>query len=153
MTYTEVKEQNQKRYYYRVRTLREGKKFKKNRIYLGKGLTKGILNLKEKEADAILNKKKMTETLDKIISIIRKILKKNKVKRAGIFGSYARNEQKKKSDIDILTEYPKGLGGFAFVGIAFELEKALKRKVDLVTYNSLHPLLKERILKEEIRII
>jgi predicted nucleotidyltransferase len=43
--------------------------------------------------------------------------------------------------------------GFAFVGIQFELEDELNKKVDLITYNSIHPLLKERILNEEIRII
>ena len=43
--------------------------------------------------------------------------------------------------------------GFEFVGIKFELEDKLKRKVDLVSYRGLHPLLKNRILKEEVRII
>ena len=153
MTYTEIKEKNGKKYFYRVRTIRENRKFKKNRIYLGRGLDKEDLDFKEKEADAVLNKRKISETLNKIIPLIIKILKKNKVKKAGIFGSYVRGEQKKGSDIDIIIEYPKGLGGFAFVGIKFDLEKGIKRKVDLLTYKSLHPLLKERILKEEIRII
>jgi predicted nucleotidyltransferase len=83
---------------------------------------------------------------------IVKILKKNKIKRAGIFGSYARGEQKKNSDIDILIKLSKPLG-FGFVGIKFELEDALKKKVDLVTYNAIHPKLKNSILKDEIRII
>ena len=43
--------------------------------------------------------------------------------------------------------------GFAFVGIQFELEDKLKKRVDLITYNSIHPLLKEKILNEEVRII
>ena len=34
-----------------------------------------------------------------------------------------------------------------------KLEKELKKKVDLLTYNSIHPLLKERILKEKVRIL
>ncbi len=80
------------------------------------------------------------------------ILKKNNVARAGIFGSYARGEAKKKSDIDILIQPPKGIG-FGFAGIELELEKKLNRKVDLLTYNSIHPLLKKRILGEEIRVI
>ncbi len=92
------------------------------------------------------------KNIKEIKSKIVKVLKKNKVVRAGIFGSYARGEQKKNSDIDILIKYPKGLG-FGFAGIELELEDKLKKKVDLLTYNSIHPLLKERILKEEIRII
>ena len=49
-------------------------------------------------------------------------------------------------------EPPKNMG-FGFVGIQFELEDNLKKKVDLITYNSIHPLLKKRILDEEVRII
>ena len=153
MTYTEVKERNEKKYFYRVKTIRKGKKFKKERIYLGQGLDKEKLDLKEKEADSVLNKRKISETLNKIIPLIRKILKKNKVKKAGIFGSYARGDQKKGSDIDIIIEYPKGLGGFEFVGISLDLEKALKKKIDLLTYNGVSPYLKEDVLKDEVRII
>lgn len=90
--------------------------------------------------------------LNKIKNKIRKILRKNGVVKAGIFGSYARGEQKKNSDIDILIQPPKGIG-FGFVGIQFELEDELKKKVDLLSYRAIHPLLKERILKEEVKII
>jgi len=148
MTYTEIKEKNKVKYYYRVRTIRKGKKFKKQRIYLGKNLIKKNLILKEKEADKKLNIK----ILNKIIQKIKKILKNNKIKKAGIFGSYARGEQKKNSDIDILIKYRKGLG-FGFAGIQLNLEEKLGKKVHLVTYKSIHPKLKEQILKEEIKII
>lgn len=91
--------------------------------------------------------------LEKIKSLIVDILKKNKARKAGIFGSFARNEQKKNSDIDILVELPKNLNLFDFVGIKFELEDALNKKVDLVEYSTIKPLIKKTILKEEIRII
>jgi len=83
---------------------------------------------------------------------IVKILKKNDVVKAGIFGSYARGEQTKSSDIDILVKPPKGIG-FGFVGIQLELESKLKKKIDLLSYKAIHPLLKKKILKEEVRII
>ncbi|MDP2925604.1 MAG: nucleotidyltransferase family protein [Nanoarchaeota archaeon] len=152
MAYTEVKERNGKKYYYRVRSIREGKKFKKQRVYLGRDLPKGKLVLKEKAADNKLNVRKKSSELDKIIPKIKQILKNNKVKKAGIFGSYAIGEQKKDSDIDILVEPPKGIG-FGFVRIQFELEKRLKKKVDLVSYNGLSPYLKDKILSQEVRII
>ena len=152
MAYTEIKETNGRRYYYRVRSIREGRKFKKQRIYLGRDLPKGKLAVKEESADNKLNIKKKYDLLDKIIPKIRKILKKNKIKKAGIFGSYAIGEQKKESDIDILVEPPKGIG-FGFVRIQFELENKLKKKVDLVSYNGLSPYLKSKILNQEIRII
>ena len=155
MTYTEVKKKNGKKYFYRVRTLREGLKFKKERIYLGGNLSKDELSTKEKYADSELkkvSKEKIQKSLNRIIPKIKDILIKNRVKKAGIFGSYTRGEQKKNSDIDILIELPKGMG-FGFVGIKFDLEKGIKRKVDLVTYKSLHPLLRKNILKDEVRII
>ncbi|MEK6873361.1 MAG: nucleotidyltransferase family protein [Nanoarchaeota archaeon] len=151
MVYTEIKERNGKKYYYRVKSIRYGQKFKKQRVYLGKDLSKRGLNEKEKDADSKLNIKK-SNSLDKIIPKIKKILKKNKIKKAGIFGSYANGEQRKDSDIDILVEPPKGIG-FGFIGIQFELEKKLGRKVDLVTYKYLSPYLKDKILKSEVRII
>ncbi len=153
MAYTEVKEKNGKKYYYRVKTIRKDKKFKKQRIYLGKDLSDVNKLFKEKEADEKLNIKKELDKINKLIPIIVKILKKYGIKKAGIFGSYTRNEETKKSDIDILIEYPKGLGGFAFVGIALDLEKALKKRVDLLTYGGISPYLKDSILKEEVKII
>ena len=83
---------------------------------------------------------------------IVKILKKRGVKKAGIFGSFARGDQKKGSDIDILIKPPKGMG-FEFFGLELELEDKLGRKVDLVSYNGISPYLKKGILKEEVRII
>jgi uncharacterized protein len=151
MVYTEIKERNGRKYYYRVKSMREGKKFRKDRIYLGKDLSKEKLALEEGKADEKLNIQKK-HSLDKIIPKIREILKRNKVKKAGIFGSYAVGEEKKDSDIDILIEPPKGVG-FGFVRIQFELEDKLKKKIDLVSYNGLSPYLKRKILKQELRII
>lgn len=90
--------------------------------------------------------------LSEIKSKIKKILKKHGVVRAGIFGSYARGEESLDSDIDILVETLKPMG-FDFIKIEFDLRDALKKKVDLITYKSIHPLLKEKILGEEVRII
>lgn len=152
MVYTEIKEKNRKKYYYRVRSVREGKKFRKERIYLGANLSKIELSKKEEQADRKLMAAKINKNLIKIKPKIIKILKKNKVKKAGIFGSYARGEQKKDSDIDILIEPPKGIG-FGFVGIQLELQDKLKKKIDLLSYNGISPHLKDRILNQEIRII
>ena len=90
--------------------------------------------------------------LSKLKPKIVRILKAHGIKKAGIFGSYARGEQKKWSDIDILIQPSRGLG-FAFFGLAIELEEKLGKKVDLITCKSIHPLVKEEALKEEIKII
>ena len=152
MVYTEIKERNGMKYYYRVRSIREGRKFKKQRVYLGRDLPKEKLTLKENIADKKLNAGKKFIVLNKIIPKIKQVLKNNGVKKAGIFGSYAIGKQKKDSDIDVLVEPPKGIG-FGFVRIQFELENKLKKKVDLVSYNGLSPYIKNKILNQEIRII
>ena len=92
------------------------------------------------------------EDFEEMKKKIVKILKKNKVVRAGIFGSYARGEQTEDSDIDILVEPPRGIG-LEFVGIKLKLEDELKNKVDFVSYRTIHPRLKKQIFGEEVRII
>jgi|SRR3989338_298146 len=91
--------------------------------------------------------------IEKIKDKIIPILKKNHVTKAGIFGSYSRGEQKKESDIDLLVEISKPISLLDFVGLKQELEDILGKKVDLVEYNSIKPLIKKRVLNEEIKII
>lgn len=69
-----------------------------------------------------------------------------------IFGSTARNEATKKSDIDILVDFDAKKGLFAFIGLKFYLEDILKCEVDLVSKRALHPALKKRILSEARQI-
>lgn len=81
---------------------------------------------------------------------IKPILEKQGVKKAALFGSQARGDAKKNSDVDILIQYEnedKSL--FDFAELKLDIEEVLKRKVDLVTYNSLHPLLRDIILNEQ----
>lgn len=92
------------------------------------------------------------------ISLIKKqvlpILKKHSVKRASIFGSFARGEAKSKSDVDFLIEYAgKNKSLFDLVDLKSDLEKTLCRKVDLVTYNSIYWGLRDQILAEQIVIL
>ena len=84
---------------------------------------------------------------------IVEILLKNGVAKAGIFGSYARGEETPKSDLDILVEFKGGKSLLDLVRTERELGESINRKVDLVTYRSIHPLLKESILRDEVRII
>lgn len=97
------------------------------------------------------NKKK--NELEKLKSQIAEVLKDKGIKRAGIFGSFVRGEQKKGSDIDILILPPRDMSLLGFVEIKLKLEYELGRKIDLVSYRGIHPYLKKHILKEEIKII
>ena len=90
--------------------------------------------------------------LERIKKLITPILKKYGIKKAGIFGSYARGDYSKNSDIDILVKLPRGIG-LEFIGIELELEEKLGKKVHLVTYKYVHPYIKKNIFSEEISVI
>lgn len=156
MVYTEVRNINGRKYYYRVLSVREKNKVSKKRVYLGCELLKQDISHKEKEADKkLLNKKtKSNKEIEKIKSKIIHILKKNKVTKAGIFGSYSRGEQRKNSDVDLVVNIDdKNMSLIGFIGLNLALEEILGKKVDLVEYGAIKPLIKEKILGEEIRII
>jgi len=95
-----------------------------------------------------VNKVMTAETIKKQIV---PILKSQDIIKASVFGSFVNGEASENSDVDILIEYNKDNKKtlFDFVGLKFDLEKELKRKVDLLTYDSLNPLLKDIILNEQ----
>lgn len=80
-----------------------------------------------------------------VSSKIIPVLLKYGVKKAALFGSYARGEQDEKSDIDILFQPPEDMG-LSIVSLRRDLEQALKKKVDLVSYNGISRYLKPYIL-------
>jgi len=95
----------------------------------------------------------MTKELEEIKRKVIPILIKHNVKRAGIFGSYVRGEQKNKSDVDILVEVNKEVDLIDFIRLKNTLERTVKKKVDLVEYDCIRKEIKQNILKEEMPII
>jgi predicted nucleotidyltransferase len=83
---------------------------------------------------------------------VEPILKRFGIIRAAVFGSFARGDFTKTSDFDLLVEFPPSASLLDLVGLTQDLESLLKRKVDVVTYDSIHPLLKEEILGEKVDI-
>ena len=81
------------------------------------------------------------------------ILRRARIKRAGVFGSVARGDENVESDVDFLYEAESPFGLFKLAELRDELEMALGREVDLVSYNYIHPRLRERILKDVIEIL
>ena len=69
-----------------------------------------------------------------------------------MFGSVVRGDIHKKSDIDILVEVPKETTLFDMVGIKLDLEKTLKKRVDLIEYQGIKPALKDNILSGQLPI-
>jgi len=91
----------------------------------------------------------MQAVREKIIDILRK----NDVKRASFFGSIVRGEMTEGSDVDILVEFEGKKSLLDLAHLKNELEDTINRRVDVLTYKSLHPRLKDRILAEQVPII
>ena len=87
--------------------------------------------------------------IESIKKSLIKVLMEHEVKKAALFGSIVRGEATEDSDIDLLIEFKGKKSLFDLAGLKLELQELLRRNVDVITYKSLHPLLKERILSEE----
>jgi len=93
---------------------------------------------------------KTKKDIEKILKQYKPILQeKYKVKEIGIFGSYVRGEETKRSDIDILVKFSSPIG-WEFIDLKEFLERILGRQVDLVTVQALKPQLKDSILREVV---
>ncbi|MBI3588214.1 nucleotidyltransferase family protein [Candidatus Micrarchaeota archaeon] len=90
--------------------------------------------------------------MKKIIPTLTSILKRHGIVRAGIFGSFAAGKATRKSDIDMLVKYGSKKSLLDLIGLENELERAVGISVDLLTYDSVNPLLKNRIMREEVGI-
>lgn len=72
------------------------------------------------------------------------------VAKAWLFGSFARGEQRRNSDVDLLIELDKGAKmGFRFAGMICDLEDLLHRKVDLVVNGSVLPFAQESVNRDK----
>jgi len=91
--------------------------------------------------------------LESLKKVIVPILEKHDVKRASIFGSSVTGDRSRGSDIDILVELKVGKSLFDLIRLKNHLEDELNTQVDLVTYDSLHPLIKDKILKQKQDIL
>lgn len=92
-------------------------------------------------------------SIQEISQKIRPVLVKYDVKRASVFGSMARGDDHEGSDVDLLVKVnslPYGIWGF--VGLKHDLEKALGKRVDIVSEDALHSKLQKKI-KADLRQI
>ena len=85
---------------------------------------------------------------NRVIRLAILILKKHDVEFAGIFGTYAKGEEKSNSDIDLLYRYKSPQSLLRTVSIKQELEKMLGHKVDLVSEEYIKPLIRPEIIKD-----
>jgi len=81
------------------------------------------------------------------------ILKKSGVKSSEIFGSYARGDNKKNSDLDLIVDFKFTVGLFDLVDLKNKLEKKIKIKVDILTQGGINPLVAPYIHKDKVKIL
>ncbi len=90
----------------------------------------------------------MNPTLEEISEKARPVFEKYGVKRARIFGSYARGEAKPDSDIDILITTPPAMSLFSYMDFKEQLEAELGRSVDVVSEGNINKFLRPYIVPE-----
>ncbi len=82
----------------------------------------------------------------------RQLCSQFNVSQIGVFGSYARGEQRKGSDIDILVEFSNAPGLLGFIRLENRLEEILGGKVDLVRKKAIRPEFRQAILSEVVYV-
>jgi predicted nucleotidyltransferase len=98
--------------------------------------------------------KKKELTKEEITGIIRDYLISKGIKKASLFGSFVRDDfDSKKSDIDIIIQRWQTMTLFDFIRMRNDIEALVQRKIDMVEYGALKPLIKDDILSTAVTII
>lgn len=92
----------------------------------------------------------LSETLKQAILTI---LKGKPIRRAALFGSFARGDERPDSDIDLLIEYSSPHSLFDILKLESELSKATTHKIDIVEYTAIKPSMRDRILTQAIPLL
>jgi len=91
--------------------------------------------------------------IEKIKKAILPTLRKHDVVKASLFGSLVRGEDTAASDVDLLIQFKGRKSLLDLVGLELALKDQLNRDVDVLTFASLNHLIRERVLKEQVRIL
>ena len=83
---------------------------------------------------------------------LRHLCKENNVAMLGVFGSVARGEDTKKSDIDLLVKFKKPVSLIDLIRLEDKFVETLGRKIDLGTEDGLHPLIHKSVMSD-LRVI
>ena len=94
-----------------------------------------------------------TKTLEDIKRRVVPVLKEADIQKAALFGSYVRGDNTDKSDIDMLVAFPENTTLVEVAYLKRKLEEILKKKVDLVSFNAISPLIRDSILQNEYALL
>jgi uncharacterized protein len=93
-----------------------------------------------------------TEMLDTLRSMRHELATQYHVSSIGIFGSYSKKNQTEQSDLDLVVEFNQPIGMMAFVHLKNMISDRLNIKVDLVTPEGLHPLIRDQVMHEVVYV-
>jgi hypothetical protein len=100
--------------------------------------------------------KRTVRSVEEVKAILKEhkaeVVQRYRVREIGIFGSFVRGEQKRRSDVDILVDYNGVPDLLEFINLERYLQRLLRKKVDLVRKAAIRKELKGRILKEVVYI-
>ena len=92
--------------------------------------------------------KTLREKRDRILAITRQ----HGARNVRVFGSIARGEGKRDSDLDVLVELESGRSLLDIIAIKQDLEDLLNTKVDVVTEAAVSPYIRNQILRQAISL-
>lgn len=95
----------------------------------------------------------MSPSVAELREKVADVMRRRGVVRAGVFGSVARGESGAESDVDFLVEFEAGRSLLDLSGLKLDLEEKLGCEVDVATPGSLHPAMKDDILRELVAIL
>lgn len=90
------------------------------------------------------------EILDLLRSLKDDLTARYKVRRIGLFGSFARKEARDDSDVDILVDFNEGADLFDLIELSQYLEEKIGRHVDLATPRALRPEIRDGIYRDVV---
>jgi hypothetical protein len=103
--------------------------------------------------DLLTSRRRKSPVIKKLEAAAPAIRSQFGVTRIGIFGSFARGEQTRKSDVDVLVDFAEGYATLKnFVGLADRLEALFNRKVDLITMEGIDKYIRQSVESEVIWI-
>jgi predicted nucleotidyltransferase len=98
-------------------------------------------------------KRAKRRTLEELKQRIIPILKRHEVSEAAVFGSLVAGGAKETSDLDLLIEFEGEKSLLDLVALKLDLEEEMDKKVDVLTYQALHPSIREKVLKQQVRVL
>jgi predicted nucleotidyltransferase len=88
-----------------------------------------------------------------LMPTLKQTLQRHGVTRAGFFGSVARGEDDEHSDVDLLVEFAPGRSLLDQAALELDLIELFHREVEVITYQSLDPRIRQRALLDQVDIL